>query len=151
MVAWLLMAAALGSASPVPAPDYLRPVPMNTAQTDEILQHINNVRTNAGRAPVQRHAGLDVQAQLWAETMARNAQLAHSPNLQFTAGSALGGRYSALAENVGFGRSVPRVMHAFVQSPGHYANIIGRYSMVGIGSARDASGRLWIAMQFAAY
>jgi uncharacterized protein YkwD len=114
-----------------------------------VYQQINAVRHGHGATTLMRHPGLDATAQAWAETMAAREHLAHVPNLAGTANRAMGHTWSMVGENVGVARTVEGVMAAFRASPGHHANTVGPFDQVGIGTAIDRKGRVWVAIQFA--
>lgn len=124
-----------------PAVDLLSPL---------VLRQLNEERERAGQPPVQRHGAMDAQAQAWAQAMAANGTLAHQANLALVGTQALGNSWTLLGENVGTARTVNDVMAAFRASPGHHRNTVGPFSLVGIGTAFDRNGRLWVAIQFAA-
>jgi hypothetical protein len=56
--------------------------------------------------------------------------------------------WTRLGENVGYAGSVEGVHAAYMNSPGHRANILGDYNRVGLGATRDANGRLWTTVVF---
>lgn len=103
-------------------------------------------------APLQRQACLDAMAQAWANEMAaRQLVLAHNPDLQ--AESRTCGMRS-WSENVGrtWGQDAPsadRIMQAWLDSPGHRANIERVSSEhVGIGIAHAAKGDWYYVVNF---
>lgn len=59
-------------------------------------------------------------------------------------------RWSTLGENVGVGGTVDSLFSAFMNSPGHKANILySPFNHVGVGT-RKAGGRLWVTVIFEA-
>lgn len=59
-------------------------------------------------------------------------------------------RWSTLGENVGVGATVGSLFKAFMNSPGHRANILySRFNHIGVGTLR-AHGRLWVTIIFEA-
>lgn len=55
----------------------------------------------------------------------------------------------AWAENVASGQQPNQVVAAWMNSPGHRANILNpRYTEIGVGFARDASGRSYFTQNF---
>jgi hypothetical protein len=131
----------------------------------QFLVKTNQTRVAAGLAPLVRDTGLDAMAADWSNHMAgvyaangglvqdpaapndcNRSALCHRPDLgpSFTAidpGWRKGG------ENIGVGDDVDVIQHAFVSSPGHYANIVGDYDRVGIGVVTTAD-RLWVTLDF---
>jgi hypothetical protein len=55
--------------------------------------------------------------------------------------------WSRIGENVGVGGNVATLHRAFMDSPGHRANILGLFDRVGIGVTWQ-DGRLWVAVEF---
>ena len=92
-----------------------------------------------GLPALQRDARLDRAAQLHAENMARQQKMAHVLD-----GRGVGARVCdqgvcriGVAENIAAGqRSTGDVMQAWMTSPGHRANIKGRYSRIGVGYSK---------------
>jgi uncharacterized protein YkwD len=56
-------------------------------------------------------------------------------------------RWRSLGENTARGRNCRSLMRAFWRSPGHRANILGRWSFVGVGVARR-NGRIYVQQIF---
>lgn len=101
---------------------------------DNLVAHHNAQR--AGLPALQRDARLDRAAQLHAENMARQGRMSHVLD-----GRGVGARVCAegvcrigVGENVAMGqRTTGEVMRSWMASPGHRANIQGRYSRIGVG------------------
>jgi uncharacterized protein YkwD len=95
-----------------------------------------------GLPALTRDARLDRAAQLHAENMARQGRMSHVLD-----GRGPGARVCdqgvcriGVGENVAMGqRTTGEVMAAWMASPGHRANIQGRYSRIGVGY----SGGYW--------
>ena len=110
------------------------------AWQDNLVAHHNAQR--AGLPALVRDARLDRAAQLHAENMARQQKMVHVLD-----GRGVGARVCAegvcrigVAENIAAGqRSTADVMAAWMASPGHRANIQGRYRFIGVGY----SGGYW--------
>ena len=101
---------------------------------ENLVAHHNAQRV--GLPALQRDARLDRAAQLHAENMARQGRMAHVLD-----GRGVGARVCdqgvcriGVGENVAMGqRSTADVMRARMASPGHRANIQGRYRFIGVG------------------
>jgi uncharacterized protein YkwD len=83
--------------------------------------------------------------------MARNACLCHTgnPSTYYLKGM----RWHTWGENIGVtypgGTEVQRLEQGFMHSPPHRANILnGKFKHTAIGTARDASGNLWVTVFF---
>jgi uncharacterized protein YkwD len=57
--------------------------------------------------------------------------------------------WASAAENLGKGGSVSSIFGLLKGSGGHYANMVGDFTDVGIGVWRDSSGVLWTVHVFA--
>jgi len=91
-------------------------------------------------------ATLILTAQAWSQHLAQAGALSHRNPL--SDGAPAGWR--KLGENVGYGSSVDVVQGAFMNSPGHRANILDRtFNNVGIGVTVDGNGRRWVVQEFA--
>ena len=109
----------------------------------DFASRINSVRSSAGLGALQRHGSLDSYAREWARHMGRNGSLDHS-----NIGSLLG-PWSGVGENIGYGGSVSVIFDALVGSSGHYQNMVGDWTHMGVGVWRDAQGALWTCHVFA--
>lgn len=103
----------------------------------------NAARRNAGLRALPVELQLTRVARDWSNTMASRSHLSHRPNL----GSVISGDWRRVGENVGVGPSVERIQQAFMESPGHRANVLGDYDRIGIG-VYEQSGRLWVTVNF---
>jgi hypothetical protein len=72
--------------------------------------------------------------------------LCHRPGLADSLG-AIEPAWQAGAENIGVGGDVASLDAAFVNSPGHFANIIGDYNRIGVGVVVRGD-RMWVTFDF---
>ncbi len=135
-----------------------------TASEIGFLQLLNAARAQNGLGSLQADAALKTVARDWSGQMAatfsrtqtvidaadpgncNKSALCHRPNLREAIDGAVDGWTSA-GENVGTGGTVQVLHDAFVASPGHYANIMGRYNRVGIGAVFQ-NDRIWVTFNF---
>jgi uncharacterized protein YkwD len=101
--------------------------------------------------------GLAISVQLtgvarrWSDRMASDRRISHNPKLA----DQVEGDWTRLGENVGFSsRSatspaefVERLHKAFMDSPGHRANVLGEYNQVGVG-VRMTGNTMWVTVNF---
>lgn len=113
-----------------------------------LFQLHNQARAAAGLAPFAYDSAAVGIARGWAEEMARTGNLRHNPNLVNAVNTYVTSSWTRLGENVGFAGGPDQVHNAFMGSAAHRANILGDYNRVGIGTARDGSGRLWVTAVF---
>lgn len=113
------------------------------AYENEALALLNQARASAGLDPVTMHPDLVDDALAWSLHMEAEQQLSHNPNL-----AAVTGDWDKLGENVGLGTGIAALQQAFMDSPGHRANILGDYDYVGIAVVEETSSKLWITVVF---
>lgn len=109
---------------------------------DELIVLHNEAR---GSLPaLQKDPDLMRHAQEWADTMARDGRMRHSSMRNIMK---LG--FSRAGENIAWGQKDARaVMSAWLWSPGHRMNIMGRtYEQIGCGAA-VAKGRIYWCVCF---
>ena len=118
-----------------------------TEQQLELIDRINATRTENGLPALYPHPAALAKAQVWAETMAAEGELRHS---ELTDG--ITGDWKLIGENVGYSGDIATVHQAFLDSPGHRANILDeRFNWVGTGYAESDDGRIWVAQVFVQY
>lgn len=97
---------------------------------------ISTERTKYNRATLTDLPQADTKAQAWAQKLADDGTLSHS-NLTDGYG---GVSWCKLGENVGMGPSLEVIEAAFMNSPGHKANILDpAYNRVGSGVIKKGS------------
>ena len=122
-----------GAATPVPSADA------------GFLSLLNGLRSSLGLGALAADPQLSGVARSWSATMASSGTLAHNGALS----SQVGPVWTKLGENVGMGSSAAQIFDALVASPAHLRNMADpAFSLVGIGSVADASGRLWTTHVF---
>jgi len=107
------------------------------------LSRINAYRAQNGLGPLSEDPVTSVVAQTWTVSMAATNTLAHNPLLSQQVTTP----WTRLGENVGYGSAEASLFQAFVDSPGHRANLLGNYNAVGIGEVLSG-GRLWTTHVF---
>jgi len=118
------------------------------AQT--FLTRTNAVRKTEGSRALVQHPALTEKAEAWARHMAASGRLEHS-----TLSAGLGNvAWTALGENVGYSSPTSNTLltihNAFVSSAAHRRNMVNPiYTHMGVGVAKDSSGRIWVAEVFA--
>jgi uncharacterized protein YkwD len=118
------------------------PAGANTVE-DTFTTKMNNARAAQGipRLTTRRH--LVRVARDWAARMASQSKLYHNPALTSDVNN-----WRWVGENVGYGPDALTVHVAFMNSPGHRANILDRdFTEVGVGAV-VRNGRVWVAEVF---
>ncbi|MDQ3145662.1 MAG: CAP domain-containing protein, partial [Actinomycetota bacterium] len=102
---------------------------------------INGLRASKGLPALQYDGQLTGVARAWASHMADVGSISHNPSLS----SQVTSNWRKLGENVGTGGDVDSLHQAFVNSPGHYANLVDpAFTHFGIGVV-ERNGVLWTA------
>ncbi len=115
-----------------------------TADEAAFLSKINALRVSKGVPELCLNPELEYVARAWGVQMAQRNTLAHNPSL---AGQGPAG-WEKLGENVGIGYDVNGLHQAFVNSPGHYANLVDRdFNQAGIGVI-DSGGKKYVVEVF---
>jgi uncharacterized protein YkwD len=105
----------------------------------------NRVRAKLGKPKLNLDPELSRAARLHAREMAKRDLLYHTPNQKLT-DRVLG--WNTLGENVGVGGDVASLQDAFLNSPGHRANILSTsYKYFGVGSV-ERNGKMWVTVIF---
>jgi hypothetical protein len=110
------------------------------------LSRINAFRTANGQIRLAEDYQASQVAQQWTQHMAATNTLSHNPSYSTQVTTS----WYRIGENVGYGSSEATLFQAFVNSPGHRANLLRpEYNRVGIGQV-IANGRLWTTHVFIA-
>lgn len=88
-------------------------------ELDQVRELVNASRAEAGLPPVTENVVLDLKADRWAQAMRDQCRIWHS---NLADGAPEGWR--KLGENVGMGGSIDQIHTAYLNSPGHRANIL---------------------------
>lgn len=107
VAAFALIAVLLGACESIPA------------EVNNVRAHVNASRAAAGLGPVQENLQLNIKADLWAQKMRNECRIWHS-RLSDGAPS----NWRKLGENVGMGGNIGQIHTAYMNSPGHRANVL---------------------------
>lgn len=126
------------------------------AAEDEILRLVNQLRQDNGLPAYQGSARISFVAREWSKQQAKSGSISHNGfpgqrqsqlNSEFP-----GGQTRVRAENVAMtGGSIgsngiaKQMFEMWANSPGHRANMLGRYGAMGVGLAQG--GRGWYGTQ----
>jgi uncharacterized protein YkwD len=110
-----------------------------------MLALVNAQRAKVGASPLVLCAPLSVASRKYARVMARTGHFGHTGpdgRQPWDRGSAEGYEFRAYGENIADGQDTVReVMRGWVNSPGHYANLVNKtFTHLGVGRA-DSAGR----------
>ncbi len=108
---------------------------------------LNQERTSRGLDPLTVDIRMTNAARDWAEEMVDRGHLVHAPDI--TVGAPTGWRKAG--ENIGRGSGVTGLVSAFMNSPGHRANVLDpAFTRIGVGVAHTPRGELYTAHRFVA-
>lgn len=114
-----------------------------TSDESTFVAQINDLRATKGLAALRVDAALTGKARAWAQTMAAQSRIWHS-----VLSDGLPTGWHKLGENVGRGGTVDGLHAAFVNSPGHYRNLVDpAFGSVGVGVVR-VGDTLFVAEEF---
>ncbi len=111
----------------------------------EFVGNINASRASAGLGPLTVEGGLVSHARNHTADMIAAGDIYHSSSGEL--GAAGGTGWDRMGENVGKGQSPSSLHEAFMNSPGHKANILGDYNYVGVGTGSQ-DGYLYVTVVF---
>jgi uncharacterized protein YkwD len=110
----------------------------------------NNSRVNNGVRRVDIHWQISKLARQHSIAMANRGSIFHTSSSVIQGTYLRGVDWSTWGENVGITTgSVSDLQQAFMQSPGHRANILNQqFRRVALGTYRDDDGYLWVTVFF---
>ena len=119
----------------------------------QVADLVNKERVKRGLAPLTFNAELSRVARFKSQDMIDKHYFSHqSPTYgsPFQMMEKFGLKFSAGGENIAFGqRSAAEVMNAWMNSPGHRANILSEaYTHIGVGVAKMHNGTLYWTQMF---
>jgi uncharacterized protein YkwD len=104
---------------------------------------VNDVRARNGARSLRVTERLSRIARKHSRRMANRGQLYHSDLQRMFRGF----HYRMIGENVGYGGSLDQLLEAFLDSPAHRQNIVGRWKRTGVGVAWQGE-RVWVTQVF---
>ncbi|MFD9303355.1 CAP domain-containing protein [Streptomyces sp. NPDC060048] len=119
-----------------------------TGAESAVLALVNKERAAAGCGPLTANAKLSAAARAYSDTMARSGVMSHTGpdgSTMTTRVEAAGYGWSRLGENIARGQAdAAAVMNAWMNSPGHKANILNcGFREIGIGFHKGDGGPWW--------
>lgn len=122
---------------PAPAntqPEYIPPqVVVSSAETASSLSFINSLRLGLGKSALVQNSTMNQWALNHAKKLASECSLYHQNISAFLSQNIGPVTVMSIAENVGYASSTSAVLENLKNSPGHYANMTGDYTYVGLG------------------
>jgi len=120
---------------------------------NKVAQLVNQERAKRGLAPLTYNWEVARVARYKSTDMMNKNYFSHtSPTYgsPFRMMESFGIRFSAAGENIAMGQRTPEeVMNAWMNSPGHRANILSNnYTQIGVGYAKSSSGKIYWTQMF---
>lgn len=106
---------------------------------------INSARSSNGLVPLESHSTLVSYSRRHSEEMLATDSIYHSSSSELTS---LVSGWKRIGENVGRGPDASAIFNAFMGSSGHRANILGDFTHMGVGTAEDPDGVLYVTIVF---
>ena len=118
-----------------------------------VYQQVNDFRREHGLEPLKLHPAVSAQAREHSAEMARNADgISHRGFEDRMEDIRQKLSFRAAAENVatirGFDNPAQQVVEGWKKSAGHRKNMLGEYSLTGIGVARSKDGAYFVTQIF---
>ena len=141
------------AATPEPTPEPTptpTPIPLQTAAQLEayVLGEINDVRARAGLGPITLDPVISQISRDWSQQMARGGFFDHRPGDQLNVMLPSGWRQ--WGENIASAPDIFYAQSSLENSAGHYANMVGPFTHVGIGVYTNGS-QVWVTQNFVRY
>lgn len=127
-----------------------------TTAASRFVSQLNSLRQSRGLGTLAVNSAIADGSDGWSVTMTGMDKLQHDPDYAAKIASALPD-WSRAGENVGVSgitscasvdAAADGLHRAFVNSPGHFQNMIGDFNQVGIG-VETTSSKLWVTVRFA--
>jgi uncharacterized protein YkwD len=111
------------------------PASAAASDTATILQQTNAARAKQGVPALKSNAAMNKDAQAWAVKMATDGYR-HNPSYS----SQIPTGWNSASENIAWNYTSSTVVAAWINSPGHYANIMRAGTDIGVGYYDDPNG-----------
>jgi hypothetical protein len=109
------------------------------------VAEINALRAAHGVGPLRVYGELVGVARAWADNMAAAGGISHNGAYA----SQVSAPWVKLGENVGVGPTVDALMTAFINSPGHYRNLVDpAFNYIGVGVTYSDTGVMYTTHDF---
>jgi len=125
---------------------------VNTIES-QVVTLVNKERAKVGLQALKTGSTLSYVARLKSQDMVNKGYFSHtSPTYgsPFNMMEHFGLNFSAAGENIAYGQPTPAtVMNAWMNSPGHRANILNpSFTYIGVGAAKNSVGVIYWTQEF---
>ena len=121
----------------------------NNSEIQEVFELLNQTRADIGRYALILDEKLSRAAAIRAEEISiLFDHIRPNKTAYYTVSKEIEGCQEPSAENIARYQKTPQaVMEAWINSQGHYNNIIANHSYIGIGVYKDSNGKLyWVQL-----
>ena len=120
---------------------------------DKVIALVNKERVSRNLMALKPNTTASYVARLKSQDMVNKNYFSHiSPTYgsPFKMMETYGLKFSAAGENIAYGQRTPEeVVRAWMNSPGHRANILSKnYTLIGVGAAKKSNGTLYWTQEF---
>jgi uncharacterized protein YkwD len=157
ILAWMIVCGLLGSGIIHSDPQATAASSQNDKPFSQLVnavhQQVNDFRREHGLEPLKLHPAISAQAREHSAEMARNADgISHRGFEDRMEDIRQELSFRAAGENVatirGFDNPAQQVVEGWKKSAGHRKNMLGEYSLTGIGVARSKDGAYFVTQIF---
>jgi uncharacterized protein YkwD len=113
-----------------------------------VLGEINKVRANAGLGPLAVDPTISAISRDWSQQMAAGGFFEHRPSTQLDVMLPAG--WLQWGENIASAPDIFWSQSTLESSPGHYANMVGPFTHLGIGVFTNGA-QVWVTQNFTRY
>lgn len=117
-----------------------------------ILEQINQYRVSQSLPPLTLDPDISQQARLHSQFMSQQRSISHDGFEQRISSLSQAVPFISAAENVaynqGYSTPVDQAVQGWLDSPGHYQNIVGNFDLTGIGVVQNAQGEYYFTQIF---
>jgi len=146
--AWL----SAGCVAARPRPQVLGDEPALDDTLKKLIDAHNDEREKKDLPPLEENDALKKAAQAHADDMAKRRKMDHTGgdgSTPFKRIEKAGYRYQRAGENIAYGqRGLDELMDAWMTSPGHKRNILGKFKQIGVAYAIDEDGTPYWCVTF---
>lgn len=136
---------------PVTGATAATPVRIADVSDEDILFYVNRFRKEQGLAPLKLDDTVSAEAKSHSKNMAAGRTGFGHDGFEGRIAdiSKKIGRVSAAAENVAYGNlTAEAVVDGWIKSPGHRKNMLGKFNLIGIGTAKGKGNIIYFTQIF---
>lgn len=119
----------------------------------KVHQQVNEYRQSQGLSPLKLDSRISNESRRHSQDMAEGqVKFSHDGSSQRFEAVGRHIRFRQIAENLaynsGYADPVKQAVKGWIDSPGHHKNMVGNYSLTGVGVAKNAKGEYYFTQIF---